>query len=85
MNENDDELETDQSSSSETIYIDDYSKEEVGLYVLEVISKVRALSQADQRVRGDEDQPPPCVLTKGKIVEQVNKIQLGPDLCPKEK
>ncbi len=84
MNEYDDESKLDQSCSSETIYTDDSSKE-VRLYALESIPKVGALSQADQRVQGDEDQPPPCVLTKGEIMEQMSKIQLRLDLCPKER
>ncbi len=42
-NEYDDELETYQSSSSERIYIDDSNEEEVGLYALETIPKVRIL------------------------------------------
>ncbi len=46
--EYEDELETDQSSSSKGIYTDDSSEEEVGLNVLETIPKVRALS--DQKV-----------------------------------
>ncbi len=57
----------------------------MGLYALEAIPKAGALFQADQRVQGDDDQPPPCVLTKGKIMEWVNKIQLGPNLCFEEK
>ncbi len=56
-NEYDDELKTDQSSSFEGIYTNNSSEEEVRLCALEVIPKVGALSQADQRVRGD-DQPP---------------------------
>jgi hypothetical protein len=44
MNEYDDELETNQSSSSEGIYTNDSSEGEVGLYVLEVIPKVGTLS-----------------------------------------
>ncbi len=50
-----------------------------------MIPKVGALFQADQKVRGDEDQPPPCVLIKGEIVEWVSKIQLKLDLCPEER
>ncbi len=46
--EYEDESETDQSSSSEGIYTEDSSEEEIGLYVLETIPKVGALS--DQRV-----------------------------------
>jgi hypothetical protein len=83
--EYDDESETDQSSSSKGIYTDDSSEGEIRLYVLEAIPKVGTLFQANQRIRGDDDQPTPCVLTKGKIVEWVNKIQLGPDLRPKER
>jgi hypothetical protein len=45
--EYDDELEIDQSSNSEAIYIDDSSEEEVGLYALEAIPKVGILSQVD--------------------------------------
>jgi hypothetical protein len=54
-NEYDDELEIDQSSNSEGIYTDDSNEEEVGLYALETIPKVGALSEADQRVRGNDD------------------------------
>jgi hypothetical protein len=85
ISEYDDESETNQSSSSEGIYTDDSSEEEVRLYALETIPKVGALSEADQRGRRDDDQSTPCVLTKGEVMEWVNKIQLGPDLCPKEK
>ncbi len=53
MNEYEDESETDQSSSSEGIYTDDSSEEEVGLYALETIPKVGALS--NQRVQGDDN------------------------------
>jgi hypothetical protein len=52
---------------------------------LEITPKVGALSQVNQRVRGDNDQPTPCVLTKGEFMEWVNKIQLGPDLRPEER
>jgi hypothetical protein len=83
--EYDDESETYQSFSSEVIYTDGSNEEEVGLYALKAIPKVGALFQADQRVRRDEDQPPPCVLTEGEIVERVNKIQLGLDLRPEER
>jgi hypothetical protein len=38
--EYEDESETDQSSSSEGIYTDDSSEEEIGLYALETIPKV---------------------------------------------
>jgi len=51
--EYEDELETDQSSSSQGIYTDDYNEKEIGLYVLETIPKVGALS--DQRVQGDDN------------------------------
>jgi hypothetical protein len=64
MSEYDDESETNQNSSPKGIYTDDSSEEEVGLYALEVIPKVGALFQADQRVQGDNDQSTPCVLTK---------------------
>jgi hypothetical protein len=67
--EYDDELETNQSSSSEGIYTDDSNEEEVGLYVLEIIPKVGALFEANQRVRKDDDQSTPCVLTEGEVVE----------------
>jgi len=67
MSEYEDESETDQSSSSEGIYTDDSSEEEVGLYVLETIPKVGTLS--DQKVQGDDNQPPPCVFTKGEVEE----------------
>jgi hypothetical protein len=53
MSEYEDESKIDQSSSFERIYTDDFSEEEVGLYALETIPKVGALS--DQRVRGDDD------------------------------
>ncbi len=43
-NEYDDELKTNQNFSSKGIYIDDFSEEEVGLYVLEAIPRVEALS-----------------------------------------
>jgi len=67
-----DESETDQSSSSEGIYTDDSSEEEVGLYALETIPKVGVL--LDQRVQGDDNQSTPCMLTKGEVVEQLTKI-----------
>ncbi len=57
-----DKLETNQSSSSEWIYTDDSSEEEVGLYALETIPKVGALS--DQRVQGGDNRSTPCVLIK---------------------
>jgi len=60
-NEYEDESEIDQSFSSEGIYTDDSNEEEVGLYALETILKVEALS--NQRVRGDDNQSTPCVLT----------------------
>jgi hypothetical protein len=72
--EYDDESEIDQSSNSKGIYMDDSSEGVVGLYALEAIPKVRTLFQANQRIRGDDDEPTPCVLTKGEIVEQVSKI-----------
>jgi hypothetical protein len=83
--EYDDESETNQSSTSEGIYTDDSSEEEVGLYALETIPKVGALFEADQRGRRDDDQSTPCVLSEGEVVEWVNNIQLGLDLRPKEK
>ncbi len=81
--EYEDESETDQSSSSEGIYTDDSSEEEVGLYALETIPKVGALS--DQRVQGDDNQSPPCVFVEGEVEERLSKIQLGPDLQPEER
>jgi len=63
--------------------MDDYSEKEVGLYTLEIIPKVGALS--DQRVRGDDNQLTPCVLIEGEVMERLSKIQLGPDLHPEEK
>jgi hypothetical protein len=53
MSEYEDESEIDQSSSSQGIYTDDSSEEEIGLYALETIPKVGALS--DQRVQGDDN------------------------------
>jgi len=53
MSEYEDESETNQSSSSNGIYTDDFSEEEVGLYALETIPKVGALS--DQMVRRDDN------------------------------
>jgi len=50
---------------------------------LETIPKVGALS--DQRVLGDDNQSTPCVLTEGEVVEQLSKIQLGPNLQPEER
>jgi hypothetical protein len=47
INEYDDELEINQNSNSKGIYIDDSNEEEVGLYALEAILKVRILFQAD--------------------------------------
>jgi len=82
-NEYEDESETDQSSSSEGIYMDDSSEEEVGLYALETIPKVGALS--NQRVQGDEYQSPPCVFTEGEVEERLSKIQLGLNLQPEER
>jgi hypothetical protein len=81
--EYEDESEIDQSSSSKRIYMDDSSEEEVGLYVLETILKVRTL--LDQRVQGDDNQSPPCVFTKGEVEERLSKIQLGLDLQPEER
>jgi hypothetical protein len=75
--EYEDESETDQSSSSEGIYTDDSSEEEVGLYALETIPKVGALS--DQRVQGDDNQSTTCVFTEREVEERLSKIQLGPD------
>ncbi len=49
--EYDDESETDQSSSSEGIYTDDSSEEEVGVYALEIIPKAGTLLQPDQKHR----------------------------------
>jgi len=49
-NEYDDESETEQSSSSERIYIDDSREGEVWLYALETIPKVGTLSKVDQRI-----------------------------------
>jgi hypothetical protein len=43
-NEYDDELEIDQNFSSKRIYINDSSEKEIGLYALEAIPKVGALS-----------------------------------------
>ncbi len=74
MNEHDDELKTSQSFNSKRIYTNDYSEEEVMLYALETIPKVRVLFQADQRVWGDNDQSIPHVLTEREIMEWVNKI-----------
>jgi len=82
-NEYEDESKIDESSSSEGIYTDDYSEKEIGLYALETISKVGALS--DQRVLGDDNQSIPCVLIEGEVEEQLNKIQLGPNLQPEER
>jgi hypothetical protein len=79
----DDESETNQNFSSEGIYTDDSSEEEVGLYALETIPKVGALS--DQRVQGDDNQSPPCVFIEGEVEERLSKIQLGPNLQPEEK
>ncbi len=82
-NEYEDELEIDQSSSSEGIYTDDSSEEEVGLYALEIIPKVGVLS--DQKGQGGDNQSTPCMLTEGKVEERLSKIQLGPDLQPEER
>jgi hypothetical protein len=83
MSEYEDESETDQNSSSEGIYADDSSETDVGLYALETIPKVGALS--NQRVQGDDNQSTPCVFTKGEVEERLSKIQLGPDLQPEER
>jgi hypothetical protein len=83
--EYDDESEINQNFSFEGIYTDDSNEEEVGLYALEIIPKVEALSKTDQRVQRDDDQSTPCVLTKGEVGERASKIQLGPDFCPEEK
>jgi hypothetical protein len=48
-NEYDDELETNQNSSSKGIYIDDSTEEEIRLY-LETIPKVGILFQINQKV-----------------------------------
>jgi len=63
--------------------MDDFSEKEIGLYALETIPKVGALS--DQKVRGDDNQSTPCVLTEGEVMEWLSKIQLGPDLHPEER
>jgi len=76
----DDELKIKQSSSFEGIYMDDSNEGEIGLYALETIPKVETLSQMDQKIQKDDDQPTPCVLTEGEIVEHVSKIQLRLDL-----
>jgi len=83
--EYDEKLETNQSSSSEGIYTNDSNEREVGLYVLKVIPKVITLSQANQIIQGDDNQPTPHVLIKGEIVERVSKIQLGPNLRHEER
>jgi hypothetical protein len=83
ISEYDDESESDQSSSSEGIYTDDFSEKEVGLYALETIPKVGTL--VDRKDRRDDDQSTPCVLAEGKVVEWVSKIQLRPNLRPKER
>jgi len=83
MNEYEDESKTDQSSSSKGIYTDDSNEEEISLYALETIPKVGTLS--DQRVRGDDNQSTPCVLTEREIVEWMNKIQLKPNLHLEER
>jgi len=81
--EYEEESETDQSSSSEGIYTNDSSEEEVGLYALETIPKVGALW--DQRVQGDDNQSPPGVFPEGEVKERLSKIQLGPDLQSEER
>jgi hypothetical protein len=75
----------DQNSSSEGIYTDYCNEEEVGLYVLETIPKVGALSEVDQKVQRDDDEATPCVFIGGEVVEWVSKIQLGPDLRLEER
>ncbi len=81
----DDESKTYQSSNYEGIYTNDSSEGEVGLYALEAIPKVGTLFQVDQKIWSDDHQPTPCVLTEGEIVDWVNKNQLQPNLCPKER
>jgi len=76
MSAYDDELKIEQSSNSKGIYTDDSGEREIRLYVLETIPKVGTLSQMDQKIQRDDDQPTPCVLTEGEIVEHVSKIQL---------
>ncbi len=83
--EYDDEFQTNQSSNFEGIYTNDSSEGEVGLYVLEVIPKVRTLFQANQIIRGDDNQPTPHVLIKGEVMEQMSKIQLRPNLRHEER
>jgi hypothetical protein len=78
-----DQLETDQSSSFERIYTYDSSEEEVGLYALETIPEVGALS--DQRVQRDDNQSTPCVLIEREVEERLSRIQLRPDLQSKER
>jgi hypothetical protein len=80
MSAYDDESKIEQSSSFEGIYTNDSSEGEIRLYALETIPKVRTLSQMDQKIQRDDDQPTPCVLTEGKIVEHVSKIQFRLDL-----
>ncbi len=71
-NEYDDELKTDQSCNSEKIYTNDYSEEEVRLYVLEAILKVGALFQADQKVWRDNDQSTHVIKGfKGIMINQL--------------
>jgi hypothetical protein len=81
--EYEDESETDQSSSSKGIYTDDFSEKEVGLYALETIPKVGVL--LNQRVRRDDNQSTPCVLTEGEVMERLGKIQLGSNLHPEKR
>jgi hypothetical protein len=70
--EYEDESEIDQSSNFEGIYTDDSSEEEIGLYASETIPKVGVLS--DQRVRGDDNQLTPCMLTEEEVMERLSKI-----------
>ncbi len=66
MNEYD-ESKIDQSSDFEKIYTYDSNEKEVRLYGLETIPKVGVLFRAYQRVRRDNNQSIPRVLTKGKL------------------
>jgi len=49
-NEYDDESETEQSSSSERIYTDDFREGVICLYAFEAIPKVGTLFKVDQRI-----------------------------------
>ncbi len=82
-NEYENESKTNQSSSFEGIYTDDFSEEEVRLYALDIIPKVGA--SLDQRGQGDDNQSTPSVFTEREVKERLSKIQLGPDLQPEEK